>query len=58
MSGEMCVRCGRPVVKISIDDHTLRSCSYCELRQWESNGVPVHRDDMLANLGGSHLRVV
>ena len=51
-----CVRCGRPVVTIELDSHTLRSCSYCELRMWDNNGEPVDRAAVLAGMSMSSPR--
>jgi uncharacterized paraquat-inducible protein A len=45
-----CSRCGRPVVTIELDSHTLRSCSYCELRMWDNDGEPVNRAEVLAGM--------
>jgi hypothetical protein len=45
-----CVRCSRPMVTIELDTHTLRSCSYCELRLWDDNGELVDRAAVLAGM--------
>jgi hypothetical protein len=49
-----CSRCGGPVVEIVIDGEsspiTMRSCSVCDARQWESDGDPVELDSVLGEL--------
>ena len=49
-----CPRCGGPVVEIVIDSDasalTMRSCSTCDAREWESDGDPVELDSVLGEL--------
>lgn len=49
-----CTRCGGSIVEIVIGSGesklTMRSCSTCESREWESDGEPVELDDVLGEL--------
>jgi hypothetical protein len=49
-----CARCGGPIVEIVIENDssnlTMRSCSTCDAREWNSGGERVELDRVLGEL--------
>jgi hypothetical protein len=52
-----CTRCGGPIVEIVLGSGssklTMRSCSTCDAREWQSDGEPVELDDVLGELNNT-----
>jgi len=40
-------------LEIGAEPKTLRSCSYCDIRQWESGSSRIHLDGILGQLSQS-----